>query len=149
MAQITDAISFEAADLFYSTNGSSWTEVSGETNMVASDGFERTEGELATFDGNGPIVKVGKQGKGTVTFKAAYRENASGLFAVAYDAQANNTDLYFRWIPKGATTTNYRFTTSAGRVKKKPLPTGSASSGDILTVDIQISCGDVTKDAVP
>lgn len=149
MAQITDAISFEAADLFYSTNGSSWTEVSGETNMVSTSGFARTKGELATFDGNGPIVKVGKQGTGEVTFKAAYRENASGLYKVALDAHTNNTDLYFRWIPKGTTTSNYRFSSGAGRVLEKPLPAGAANSGDIVTVDIKITVGDVTQDTVP
>ena len=149
MAQITDAISFEAADLFYSTNGSVWTEVSGETNMVAASGFARTKGELATFDGNGPILKVGKQGTGEVTFKAAYRENASGLYKVALDAHTNNSALYYRWTPKGTTTANYRFTTGAGYVIEKPLPVGSANSGDVLTVDVKIAVGDVTQDAVP
>ena len=149
MAQITDAISFEAADVFYSTNGSAWTEVSGETNMVAASGFARTKGELATFDGTGPIVKVGKPGTGEVTFKVAYRENASGLYKVALDAWTNNTDLYLRWIPQAATTGKYRFSTGAGRVLEQPLPVGAANSGDIVTVDIKITVGSVTQDTVP
>jgi hypothetical protein len=68
---------------------------------------------------------------------------------IAFDAHTNNTDLYYRFIPKAATTGNYRFTTSAGRVLEKPVPTGAANSGDIVTVDIKIACGDLTQDTVP
>ena len=149
MAQITDHISLQDADIFYSTDGSSWTEISGEANSITADGFERAYGETATFEGAGPLVKTGKAGSGTVTARVAYRENASGLYAIALTAFTNATALYLRWIPKGATQNNYRFTTSSGLVLRQPLPTGSAESGDVAMIDIAVRCGSVTKDAVP
>lgn len=151
MAQATDGITYQNVDVFYSTNGSSWTEVSGETNQIATSGFARPKTETATFESStsGPIVMVGSKGSGEVTITSLYRENASALFKVALDAWSNNSDLYFRWTPKGTTTGNYRFTTGAGRVLVQPLPVGQASSGDILTMDIGITVGAVTQDTVP
>jgi hypothetical protein len=150
MAQATDGITFQDVDVFYSTNGSSWTEVSGETNQVTTSGFERPQTETATFESgtSGPIVKVGSKGSGTVTVRALYRENASALYKIALDAWNNNTDLYYRWTPKGTSGGNYRFTTGAGRVLAQPLPTGEAASGDVLVIEIGVSVGAVTQDTV-
>jgi hypothetical protein len=147
MALYTDPISFANYDLFYSTDGSAWTEKSGEAGTIEMDGFEAAQGTFYT--GEGPVVARGANGAGTITVTAGYSETAGSLFRVAEAAYVNKTPLYFRWAPKGATTGNRRYTTSSGVVTNQPMPVGDPESGDVVTTPIALYVGSVTSDAVP
>lgn len=149
MAQTTAAISFANCIVYHSTDGSSWTDISGYVQQITVSGFPRQIGEFYTFTGTGPIIAASKQGSGTVTADVAYTEEAAGPYKKALDAFNNNTNYYLRWLPKGTTTGNYRFTTSAGIVPNQPLPVGDASKGDVTKCSLPIHVGSITQDTAP
>lgn len=149
MAQTTASISFANAIVYMSTDGASWTDISGYVQMVTVSGFPRQIGEFYTFTGSGPIIQASKQGSGTVTLDFAYTEEAGGPYKVSLTAYNNNTPFYVRWLPKGTTTGNYRFTSSAGIVPNQPLPQGDASKGDIAKVSLPVRIGSITQDTAP
>lgn len=147
MALYTDPISFSNNDFYYSTDGSSWTEKSGEAGTIAMADFAANQATFGT--GEGFVVARGRNGPGTITVTAGYSETAGSLFRVSETAYLNQTDLYFRWIPKGTTTGNRRYTTARGVVTNQPMPVGDPGAGDVATVDINLYTGAVTSDAVP
>lgn len=147
MTVMTDPISFASVDIFGSPDGTTWTEYSGESGAIAMDGFEANTGTF--FTAEGPAVARGINGPGTITLTVGYREGATTLFRVLEGAYVNKTDFYFRWIPKGATTGNRRYSTSKGVVSNQPMPVGDPESGDVVTVDVGLYVGAVTSDAVP
>lgn len=147
MAVYTDPISFNNVDYYYSTDGSAWTEKSGEAGEIQMDGFEANTGTFYTAEG--PAIARGVNGAGTVTLTAGYSETAGSLFLAAESAYVNKTDLYLRWIPKGTTTGNRRYSTARGVVTTQPMPVGDPESGDVVTVDIKLYTGSVTSSAVP
>lgn len=129
MAQVTGAVSASDAKIEVSTDGSSWTNVSGMANTVTMTGGGRTTGETYTFDGDGPIVTSGKSQPFEITLGGVYTEGASDLFNLAYTPWKNGTDFYVRWSPKGGQTGEKVYTTGAGRITALTFPNGDAASG--------------------
>lgn len=147
MAQTTTALSWKDADLFYSTNGSSWTEFSGFASQVSIGGGDRQSGSKFTFDGDTAIITRGKREPIEVTVSVVYTEGASDIFEIVRAAYENGTDLYVRWLPKGNTTGNFQFSTSAGIAKSVPYPVGEAGSGDPAGIEFTVMVASVTKAA--
>jgi hypothetical protein len=130
MAQITGAVSSNSFKVEISTNGSSWTDISGAANTLEYEGGGKTTGETYTFDGDNPIVTVGKSEPAEVTVAAVYTEGASDTFETIRPLYEAGSDLYLRWSPKGGQTGEFVFTTGAGKVTELVYPAGDASSGD-------------------
>jgi len=145
MAQTTNALSWANCKIELSTNGSSWTDVSGFANSVGVDGGERATSEFFTVDGDTPIVTAGKRGFLEITIKAVYTEAGSDAYAMGIAAYEGNSALYARWTPKGSGAGAFVFTTSAGRVTKPIYPQGAADSADAIQFELGISCGSITK----
>lgn len=149
MAATTGAITFRNCVVEFSTNGSSWTAVSGSVGKVAMSGFDVDTGNAHVFDGSTPLLGRGKRKVGKVTVDAIYTEVASEAWDMANTAYTNDSDLYMRITPKGATTGNKRYTTSAGIVTSAPIPDGDADKGDITKVQLTIECATYTVSNVP
>jgi len=132
-----------------STDGSSWTNISGDANNVEPDGGERKTGGFVTFDGDTEGVTRGKREKMTIKISALYNEGGSSGRGMAASAYENNTALYARWAPKGATSGNKRFTTSAGVVKTPPYVGGEAESADPILFEFDLEVASVTEAAIP
>jgi len=142
MPQTSNAISFANCTIFLSTNGTSWTDVSGYANSVTVDGGERAVSEFFTVDGDTPIITKGKRSLLEVTVKAVYTEAGSDPFAMALTAYEAGSPLYVKWIPKG---TGYTYITSAGVVTAPVYPQGAADSSDAITTEVKIKCATITK----
>jgi hypothetical protein len=149
MAQTTSGTSARAASVEYSTNGSSWTDMSGFSNKVDLSGGDRDAGETLTFDGDTPIVTRGKRKATKVSVSVVYTEGASEIQEVARAAHQNGTDLYLRWTVKGITTGNFRYTTSAGVVTAALFPSVDTGDAKAVMAKVEVLVSEVTKAAVP
>lgn len=149
MAQTTAAISAKDMAVFLSTDGSTWTnEISGIATSVEISGGERATAGTHTFEGDTPILTIGKRGLLTVTVRCIYTEGASEPYNLAQAAYEAGSDLYVRWSPKGDDSTEYRYTTSAGKVKNPVYPGGSADSADPILIEIVVECSSITEATV-
>jgi len=150
MAQTTGGISMVANYVAISSNGSSFTDVSGEANAIESPELARAAGELFTFDGDTPIVKAGKLAAVDVTVKLVYSELTASAFETlrGYLQTAGGQATYVRWAPKGNTTGNFQFTTGASVITKMNLPGGEAESGEPVAVSFTVHAPSVTKAVV-
>ena len=76
MAQITGAMSGRIAKIEYSTNYSTYTDLSGGANSINVDGGDRNAGEAWTFDGDTPVITVGKLNPAEITIKSLYVDSS-------------------------------------------------------------------------
>ena len=150
MAQTGDGISLVNGTVEMSTNFSTWTDISGFSNSLVPEGAERATGELATADGDTPVLTTGKLSATSITLKAVYTEGAAEVWKTAYDALQNGTPFYLRWTPNAATTGNYRFTTDPNYsyVVKCPPPGGDFGSPDPVAVEITVATKGITYAAI-
>ena len=150
MAQTTGAISFSNVKVELSTDGVSWTDVSGFFNNVKIGGGKVAVGEYGTSGGvDTPIIKRGKKKSLTVTIECAYTETVSEPWDMANTAYANMTDLYARWSPKGGSSGQKRHTTSAGIVTDPVYPVGDVDKGDIVKTTIVLQVASITPSTIP
>ena len=70
MAQTTGATTARAATVGYSSDGSSWTDISGFAMAVTGASQDRMSGEVYTFDGDTAII--GATGNFRFTTPACY-----------------------------------------------------------------------------
>lgn len=148
MAQTTDAVSFRNCKIEMSTNGSTWTNISGFANSISVEGGERNIGEFFTFDGDTPILTAGKRGAFDLTAKVVYTEGASDPYEVFRAAYEAATDFYLRWSPKGGTSGQFMFTTGKGIITTPAYPGGEASSPDAIAFEFKIKVLTITKSVV-
>lgn len=148
MAQTTGGMSANAMYVGLSTDGSTWTDVSGYANNVVPSGGERQTGEAFTFDGNTPIVKYGKLGYITVTITGVYTEEANKLYALAKAAYEAGSALYARWSPGGGDSGDYGYTTSVGTVVNPVYPAGSADTPDPILIEVVMNVGSITQSTI-
>lgn len=114
MAQTTAAVCQSGYKIEISTNGSSWTDISGVGVGIALNGGDQQIGEQMTAEGEYALVTGGnKITPYDITIRSVYTESASEAFKVAYDQFESSTkSLYARWSPKGAGSGNFQFSTS-------------------------------------
>jgi hypothetical protein len=147
MAQTTEYYSMKNANVEFSVNGSTWTDASGESNLVEWDGFEREHEFTGTFDGETKILTTGKREGGTVKFRAIYTETATDIRQVAQDAYDADSAFYLRWSPRGGASGQKQYTTAAGRVVKPVYPQGELNAEAIL-VEVEVVTPAITEATV-
>lgn len=114
MAQTTGAISQAGYKVEVSTNGTSWTDVSGSAATVSPDGGDIKVGSQHTAEGGqAVVVTTNKAEPITLTVKALYTEEAGEAWAVV-DAVYRGDDkrLYLRYSPAGGNEGDLRFVTA-------------------------------------
>ena len=148
MAQTTGALSWRDAEISISTNGSSWTDVSGHSNKVCHSGGERNSGAAYTALGDTAIITRGKRAPITVTASFIYTEASAEPYDTVNDAYENGTDVYIRWSPKGGDSTELMYTSSAGIVKNAVYPQGDSSGADPLMVDLVLEVATITESTI-
>jgi hypothetical protein len=86
-----------------STDGSTWTDISGTAATVSVSDGDQMIGEQNTADGDTPIVAVsGKLSARTVTVSCVYSEEATEAWEVVNARYLGSTkSIYLRWAPKG------------------------------------------------
>jgi hypothetical protein len=148
MPQTNDGMSFAEADVYFSTDGSTWQDFSGWTTAVSLGGGEIQSAETYTAEGEGAIITLGKRQPLDITARMVYTEGSADPFEVLRAAYENKTDLYIRWIPAGSVASNFQFTSSAGKVLTPPYPGGEVDGGEAILVEGTIKASTVTKSAV-
>lgn len=150
MAQTTNSIWGGAAKVEISTNGSSWTDISGHANKVSPSGGDRQTGKAYTFDGEYPIVKVGKMNERETRVDIIYTEETNDAFEKAraqFEAAGGGT-MYARWSPAGGSVGEFLFTTDAGFVKDFSYPEVDSEGNGPLRAFFVIQHARITKSVV-
>lgn len=148
MAQTDDGLSLVDADVSISTDGTSYTDISGFASSVRNSGGQRATGERQTFDGDAPIITPGKRGSTTFTVSTVYTEGATDPYAVVRGYHRSKTPVYLKVAPKGTTAGNYQIVTSPGYVLTCPPPSGEAANGETAMFDWQLKVSDWAWEAI-
>ena len=150
MAQTTNSIWGGAAKVEFSSDGSAWTDISGHANNVDAPSIERRQGEGWTFDGEYPIVKVGKRQSIRIPVRIIYTEqaaDASDLARTQFELAGGGT-AYLRWSPGGGDGGDYQYTTDAGFVQAYTYPPVNAEEDGPLMTGFTVQCAQITKSVV-
>lgn len=148
VAQTTGGMSAKDMYVGFSTDGSTWTEVSGAANAVEVSGGERVTGSQPTFTGDTMILKAGKRGTITVTVRGIYSPDADEVYALAKTSYESGGTFYVRWSPGGGDAGDLGYTTDAGIIKNPPYPGGSADSGDPILTEVQVETEYITQSTI-
>ncbi len=130
-----------------STNGTTWTDISGFANSIEVSGGERQIGEAYTFDGDTALLTSGKREPVEVTVRVVYTEGTSEPFEVVRAAYEDGSSVYVRWSPKGGSAGNFQFTTAAGLVSSLTYPAGEVG-GDPVMVEFTVKTPGISKSVV-
>ena len=141
-------MSFAKSKVEVSTNGTTWTDISGAATAVSVSGGDRQTGEAYPFNLDTAVITVGKREPIEVTVKALYTEGSPGVYETVRAAYEGGTALYVRWSPKGGTTGNFQFVTDSGIVTSAVYPTGEAGSGDPVMFEFAVKVAKITKSVV-
>lgn len=147
MPRTTEALSFVAADVEVSQDGSVWIDLSPYGSSIAVAGGDRATGETNVFDDERPIVKAGKKGSQTVTVRYIYTEEAGGPFTTmrGWDDTEGGV-IYCRYWVAGKVAGNYVFRTGKAILTSFLDPGGEAGSGEPVLCEIQITTEELRKD---
>lgn len=111
MAQSTTAIPQGQALVEVSTDGSSWTDISGSSAQVTPSGGDQLVGSQNTAGGSAPVVTgSGKTDPAEAEVKILYNETSGEAFRIVkvrFDSATKT--IYFRYTPKGSGTGNKRY----------------------------------------
>lgn len=149
MAQTTTSLTWDNNKLEFSTDGNTWTDISGSTNSVEDTGGEIDTNKLFTHGTPTPILGYGKKSEHKISVNIVYTETAGEAWALLSAAYEGNTAAYFRWSPKGGLTGQKRYTTAAGRITKLPYPSGKADSSEPVQISVELTTPGVTQATVP
>ena len=116
----------------FSTNNSTWVDISDEANSVSMSGFELETEATPVFGESKKVQTVGGYGIGTVTIRSMYAETTGGAWGLAHTAYTTPSAIYVRWSPRGGTTGQYRFSSDAGYVKNPVWPVGEDGAAAIM-----------------
>lgn len=120
MPQTTTAINVVDGLLEVSTNGTTWTNVSGTTNKMDVPPQTADSGMAASLEGQYKIVRAGKYNPVEATVTVIFTETANELYELLY-AQKNvpGRPLYLRYTPGGYDGV-YRYYTADSNGNKAP-----------------------------
>jgi hypothetical protein len=131
----------------FSAGGTTWTDVTSDSNSVTMSGFELQTASNSVFGQAKVDQTVGGYAIGTITIRAVYTETTTSAWGLAHTAWVNRTNLYVRWSPRGGTTGQYSYTSDAGYVKNPVWPVGEDGPSMIMS-EIVIETPFVTQAAV-
>lgn len=149
MAQATGVPNFVEAKVEYSTDGSAWTDISGYCAGVSTEGGDRQTGEGYTFDGDEPIVGVGKKTPTIVEIRVMYTETDEDPFDKAFEAfdASPPTQFQIRWWPtEGDAAGEFGYYTAAdSRVINRPLPQGTPEDAGPIEITVRVRTSNVVR----
>lgn len=149
MAQVTAQTSGATFYAAVSTDGSSFTDISGAATLVEPQTAERKHGEGYTGEGDIPVLTYGKREPQMWELTVIYTKTSNQAYDLLSDAFEGNTRLDLRYCPEGNTAGNERFTTSSARVVELDFPKAEASEADPVVCKAVFKAATYTRDAVP
>ncbi len=146
MAQTQGAVACVDAKVEFSTNGSSWTDISGSSNSVDPGTQTRQNGETYTFQGDTAILTAGKREPLEITVRAVYTETAGEAYALMRAAfEAAGSVGYIRYSPRGGATGQDVYTSPAGIITELPYPMADATDADPKLMEVTVRVPYLTK----
>lgn len=151
MAQTTTAIGSVSNKVEVSTNGTSWTDLSGSLSVVDPDGQERAIGSAFTFTGDGAVLVYGKLQPVKIKCKGLFTPTTGEAYVVveAIHATVGGGDIYLRWSPEGGTSGNKRLSTGKAKLSSFKHPTVDAGDENPIPFEFEVTAGTITVTAVP
>ena len=125
---MADCISPKTLEIYWSSDGSSYTDLSGTFNRIEQPEQNRITGSVYNFSDDTACIGKGKREPVEVTFEIVYDDSATGAFQTLYPYFTNGSDIYLRWHPQGSGSgSSY---TANGPLSNWVYPGGEAASGD-------------------
>jgi hypothetical protein len=149
MAQTTTALSAVNAKIEFSSNGSSWTDISGSSNSIDPGEQTRQSGEVYTFSGDTAVITAGKREPMELEAKILFTPTAGEAWETARAAfETAGGAGYLRWSPQGGTTGNKQYTTPAGVLTGLSYPPAAADDAKPVMVGLKLKVAYVTESTV-
>jgi len=127
MPQTVGQLSGKTSTVELSAAGTAWTAIGGSATTLAPSGGGRQRSEAYTFDGDSPLVTIGKGELFDITVTGLYTEIANELFEFVRPIFEAGGDLHVRFTVKGAGTGNFIFTAGPGKVTALTYPSITAA----------------------
>lgn len=152
MAQVTGQTTGASFYAAVSTDGSSYTDVSGAATLVQPKAVTRKHGEEYTGGSEDyPAKAYGKLEAQEWELTVIYTKTSNEPYDLLHDAIAANSRLNLRYCPEGNTTGNERFTLSGAfaRVVALDFPTAKGSEENPVVCKATFAGPTYTRDTVP
>lgn len=145
MAQTTSAVVFgNASWVGFSTNGTTYADISGISQSVEPAGFELETAATYTSGTTTAIVTLGNFSPSEITIRALYSETAGDFWTVLEAAYRAKTALKVAWAPRGNTSGYLHFITGTGYISKLAAPGGEAAGADPVATEFTVYAPSVT-----
>lgn len=138
--------SINNAVLEISSNGSSWTDVSGFFTSVGVDGGDLQTDDTYTGEVKTALITKGKHEPYDITVSSVYTEGVSDIFNLLWAAFKADTPYYVRWTPKGAGTGNKIYTAN-GFLTNVPPPQGEMGDAKAILFEWGLHVADIAQSA--
>jgi hypothetical protein len=132
MTQTTGHVALACGKLEISTNGSSWTDISGSSQGIDQAEQARNVGEAYTLDGDTALVAGGKRQPMDLVVNVVYTETDAEAYQVTrliFEAAGCGSDFYVRWSPRGGLADHEQITSGKGILSNFKYPNMDASAG--------------------
>jgi hypothetical protein len=149
MAQTTTAQSGAAGLVEFSTNGSSWTDISGSIKMVDPGEGTRQSGEDFTLSGDYAIITGGKFSPLEISATGLWTPTSGEAFAVVEAAYIAKSSGYIRWSPQGGSSGQKRYTSDAGVITGFLWPKVDASDAKPVPAGFKLKTPKITESTIP
>lgn len=137
----TDLMSGKDLQIFWSSDDSTWTDVSGEFNSIPSPEAARDIGEAWCFEDDYPTPIAGKKPLVEVEFAFLYTEVSGESFMSLEPYFADGSDVYISWYPKGSGAgSSY---TTQGIISSFAYPGGEADSSDPIICSMTVTGNEI------
>lgn len=134
------------AKIEISANGSTWTDISGETNTVDPGDQSRTNGEMYTVAGDTAVVTAGKREPLEITVKVIYTEATGEAFEVVRAIHETAGGVcYLRYAPKGGATGDAQYTSAKGVLIALTYPSTDAGDGKPVMAGFKVKTPSLTR----
>ena len=134
-----------------STDGASYTDVSGSAMSISDTAQTRITGEAYTLTGDKAIVKGGKREPMEPTITIIYSETDAEAYEqmrLVHETDACGTDVYIQWSPRGNSADDELVTSDAGVISEWVYPPLDASGGGPIVVSFKVKTPGVTTTIV-
>ena len=154
MPQTTTAINVVDAVVEVSTNGTTWTNISGSTNKVEPSPQTTDSGMAASLEGQYKIVRAGKYNPVDITVTILFTETAAEAYAILHgQKEVAGHPLYLRYAPVGYNG-EYRWYTAdsngnkaAARITEFPYPGANSEDAGPHLVVFKLQATTLTREA--
>lgn len=132
MAQTTGAVAQACGQVEISSDGLSWTDISGNTQSITPGDQTSMSGEAYTLSGDLPIIKGGKREPMESEVVIVYTETDAEAYEQAravFEASDCGNVFYLRYSPRGGNADDERLTSGEGTLISFTYPPLDASTG--------------------